>query len=85
MDKNIFAYYPQFNIFADDFFKTPPIHPHGQDGADVSSLYPELLRNVGVHGNSVATTIGRIPAIGGVHGIKSLSDYHDVNNDYDII
>ena len=85
MDKNIFTYYPQFYIFADDFFKMPPIHPHGQSGTDLASLYPEALRKVVAHGNPVITTIGRIPAIGGVHGMKSLDDYNNVTNDYDII
>lgn len=85
MDKNIFAYYPQFNIFADDFFKTPPIHPHGQDSTDLASLYPEALRKVIVHGNPVVTTIGRVPAIGGVHGASSLDDYVNPSDDYDII
>lgn len=85
MDKNIFTYYPQFNIFTDDFFKTPPMHPHGQIGADVSSLYPETLRKVVVHGNPVITTIGRVPAIIGVHGMSSLDDYTNPTNDYDII
>lgn len=82
MDKNIFQYYPQFDIFTDDFFKMPPRHPHGQCDTDVASLYPETLRKVIAHGNPVVTTIGHIPVIGGVHGMSSLDDYKD---DYDII
>ena len=80
MDMN--RYYPQFNIFADvfDVFKQ---HPHNDN--DVASLYPELLRKVVVHGNPVVTTIGRVPAVGGVHGESSLDDYVNPSDDYDII
>lgn len=80
MDMN--RYYPQFNIFADafDVFKQ---HPHNNN--DVASLYPEVLRKVVVHGNQVVTTIGRVPAIGGVHGASSLDDYVNPSDDYDII
>lgn len=80
MDMN--RYYPRFNIFADafDVFKQ---HPHGDN--DVASLYPEALRKVVVHGNPVVTTIGRVPAIGGVHGASSLDDYVNPSDGYDII
>lgn len=80
MDMN--RYYPQFNIFADvfDAFKQ---HPHNDN--DVASLYPEALRKVVVHGNPVVATIGRVPAIGGVHGASSLDDYVNPSDGYDII
>lgn len=80
MDMN--RYYPQFNIFTDvfDVFKQ---HPHNDN--DVASLYPEALRKVVVHGNPVVTTIGRVPAIGGVHGALSLDDYVNPSDEYDMI
>lgn len=80
MDMN--RYYPQFNIFADvfDAFKQ---HPHNDN--DVASLYPDALRKVVAHGNPVVTTIGRVPAIGGVHGASSLDDYVNPSDDYDMI
>ena len=85
MNKNILTYYPQFKIFTDDFFKTPPIHPHGQDGADVSSLYPESLRKVVVHGRPTITNLGNVYAIVGVHGMSSLDDYVNPADEYDMI
>lgn len=85
MDKNIFIYYPQFDIFADDFFKIPPMHPHGQSGMDLASLYPEVLRRVEIHGNPTITNLGNVYAIGGVHGMSSLDDHVNPTDEYDMI
>ena len=73
MDKDIFRFYPNFNIFADafDVFKS---HPHGDN--DVPSLYPESLRKVIVHGNPTITNLGRV---------QSLGDYVKSTDEYDMI
>lgn len=79
---NMNKYYPNFNIFADafDVFKR---HPHND--YYVTSLYPEVLRSVMVHGNPTVTNLGSVYAIGGVHGTSSLDDYANSTDEYDMI
>lgn len=71
-------YYPQFNIFADafDVFKHDVFKQHPHDDNDITSLYPEALRRVVVHGSPTITNLGRV---------QSLGDYVKPTDEYDMI